>query len=85
MVNKGRIQKEIGNFFRYSSNSIKLDDELWREIRDFSRFGKKKTTRRIHGIKNHSIWISIHGEIKEQNLGRNFDHEEREFDKVFKN
>ena len=24
------------------------------------------TQRRIHGIKNHSIWISIRGEIKEQ-------------------
>ena len=27
---------------------------------------RKITQRRIHGIKNHSIWISIRGEIKEQ-------------------
>ena len=42
----------------------------------FGRFGKK-TPRRIHGTKNHSIGIKIHGEIKEQNLDRKFDHEER--------
>ena len=35
----------------------------------FSRFGKR-TPRQIHGIKNHSIWIKIHGEIKEWKLGR---------------
>ena len=35
------------------------------EIRENSRF-RKITQRRIHGIKNHSIWISIRGEIKEQ-------------------
>ena len=27
---------------------------------------RKKTTRSIHIIKTHSIWISIHGEIKDQ-------------------
>ena len=27
---------------------------------------RKITQRRIHEIKNHSIWISIRGEIKEQ-------------------
>ena len=35
------------------------------EIRENSRF-RKITQRRIHGIKNHSIWISIRGEIKER-------------------
>ena len=35
------------------------------EIRENGRF-KKITQTQIHGIKNHSIWISIHGEIKEQ-------------------
>ena len=44
---------------------------------DFSKF-RKKTPRRIHIIKNHSIWISIRREIKEQNLRRKFDHKERE-------
>ena len=35
------------------------------EIRENGRF-RKITQRRIHGIKNHSIWISIHGEIEER-------------------
>ena len=38
----------------------------------------------IYGIKNHSIWISIRGEIKEQNLERKFVHEEREMTKIHK-
>ena len=36
---------------------------------NFGRFGKQ-TPRRIHGIKNHSIWIKIRGEIKEKKLER---------------
>ena len=36
---------------------------------DFSNF-RKKTPRQIHEIKNHFIWISIRGEIKEQKLER---------------
>ena len=35
------------------------------EIRENSMF-RKITQRRIHGIKNHSILISIRGEIKER-------------------
>ena len=35
------------------------------ENRENDRF-RKITQRRIHGIKNHSIWISNRGEIKEQ-------------------
>ena len=35
------------------------------EIRENGRF-RKITQRGIHGIKNHSIGISIHGEIKER-------------------
>ena len=34
------------------------------EIRDFSKF-RKTTPKWIDGIKNHSIWISNHGEIKD--------------------
>ena len=49
MVKKGRIHKEIGEFFRYSSNLIQSDDQLRREIMDFKKFGKK-TLRRIYGI-----------------------------------
>ena len=46
-------------------NLIKLDDELVIEIRENGGF-RKRTQIRIDGIKNHSIWISIRGEIKEQ-------------------
>ena len=35
------------------------------ENRENGRF-RKITQRRIHGIKNHSIWISNRGEIKER-------------------
>ena len=35
------------------------------ENRENGKF-RKITQRRIHGIKNHSIWISNRGEIKEQ-------------------
>ena len=35
------------------------------EIRENDGF-RKITQRRIHGIKNNSIWISIRAEIKEQ-------------------
>ena len=44
---------------------------------DVSKF-RKKTLKRIHIIKNHSIWISIGREINERNLGKKFDREERE-------
>ena len=51
IVNKCRIHGEIREFLRYSSNSIKSDDELRLEIRDFSKFGKK-TTRRTQNKKS---------------------------------
>ena len=66
MMNKSRIHEDLGEFWGYSQNLIKSDDKLSWKIRDFSNFGKK-TLRQIHEIKNHSIWISICGEIKEQN------------------
>ena len=44
------------------------------EIRDLNKLGKKTP-----------IWISICREIKEQNLARKFDREERKFDKIYKN
>ena len=65
MVNKGRIHREIRDFWGIFWNLIKSDDELVIEIRENSRC-RKITQRRIHGIKNHSIWISIRGEIKDQ-------------------
>ena len=65
MGNKGRIHKEIRDFRKIFWNLIKLDEELVIEIRENDRF-RKITQRQIHRIKNHSIWISIHGEIKEQ-------------------
>ena len=65
MVNKGRIHREIRYFLEIIWNLIKSDDELVIEIRGNSGF-RKVTQRRIHEIKNHSIWISIRGEIKER-------------------
>ena len=49
-----------------------------RLIREISFF--IKNPRKIHEIKNHSIWISMHEEIKEQNLERKIDREDREID-----
>ena len=63
MVNKGRIHREIRYFREIFWNLIKSDDELEIEIRENGRF-RKITQRR--GIKNHSIWISICGGIKER-------------------
>ena len=46
-------------------------------MRDFAKFSKI-TPRWIDGIKNHSIWIKIREEIKEQKLSRISEHKERE-------
>ena len=64
MVNKGRIHRELRYFQDIFWKLIKLDNELRREIRENGRF-RKITPRSIQGIKNHSIWISNRGEIKE--------------------
>ena len=64
MVNTGRIHSEFRYFRDIFWNLVKLDDELRWEIRENGVFGKK-TQRSIRGIKNHSIWISNHGEIKD--------------------
>ena len=63
MVNKGRIHREIRDFREIFWNLSKSDEELVIEIRENGRF-RKTTQRQIHEIKNHSIWISICGEIK---------------------
>ena len=65
MVNKGRIHREIRYFREIFWNLIKSDNELVIKIRENSGF-RKITQRRIHGIKNHSIWINILREIKER-------------------
>ena len=65
MVNKGRIHEEIRDFLEIFWNLIKSNDELVIEIRENGGF-RKITQRPIHGIKNHSIWISIREEIKER-------------------
>ena len=49
-------------------------------MRYFGRF-IKKTRIQIHIIRNHTNLISIHGEIKEQNLERKIDRKERELDR----
>ena len=64
MVNTGRIHREFRYFRDIFWNLVKLDDELRWEIRENGVF-RKKTRRSIRGIKNHSIWISNHGEIKD--------------------
>ena len=63
MVHKGRIHKEIRYFRNIFWNFY--HDELVIEIRENGGF-RKITQKRIHGIKNHSIWISYRGEIKER-------------------
>ena len=68
-VNKGQIHIELRYFQRTLRNSLKSDNELRREIMDFSIFGKR-TRSQIQGVKNHSIWIKIRREIKEQKLDR---------------
>ena len=60
MVNKGRIHRELRYFREIFSNLVKLGNEL-RENDVF----RKITQRSIRGIKNCSIWISNHGEIKD--------------------
>ena len=60
MVNKGRIHRELRYFQDIFWNLVKLDDEF----RENGRF-IKITQRSIRGIKNRSIWISNHGEIKD--------------------
>ena len=65
MVNEGRIQREIRDFREIFWKLIKWDDKLVIQIRENRRF-RNITQRRIHRIKNHLIWISIRGEIKER-------------------
>ena len=65
MINKGQTHREIRDFLEIFWNLIKSENELVIEIRENGRF-RQITQKPIHGIKNHSIWISIHGEIKEQ-------------------
>ena len=75
MLSESQINGELEKFFRYIQNLIKLDNELRWEIRKFIIF-IKKTPRKIHRIKNISIWISICKEIKERNMEIEIDREE---------
>ena len=63
MVNKGRIHREFRYFRDIFWNLVKLDNELRWEIRENGVF-RKKTSKRIHGIKNHRIWTWFRGEIE---------------------
>ena len=54
MVNISQIHGELGKFLMISSNLIKSDDESVIEIGQIDIL-RKRTQRRIHGIKNHSI------------------------------
>ena len=51
IVNKDQIHSELAKFFMLSSNLIKSDDKSVIEIRQFDIL-RKRTRRRIHGIKN---------------------------------
>ena len=63
MVNKGRIHMEFRYFWDIFWNLVKLDDELRWEIRENGVF-RKKTSKQIHGIKNHRSWTWFRGEIE---------------------
>ena len=52
MVNIGRIHKELGKFLMISLNLIKSDNESVIEIGQVDIL-RKRTRRRVHGIKNH--------------------------------
>ena len=77
MVNKGRIHRELRYFRDIFCKLIKLDNELRWEIRENGGF-KNLTQRSIHRIKNHSIWISNRGEIKDGS-GRKFSESRRTY------
>ena len=66
MVNKGRNHRELRYFLGILQIRSKLDRDLRLEIRYFGVL-IKRTSRQIHKIKNHSIWIKIREEIKERN------------------
>ena len=63
MVNKARIHGELRKFESYLWNSIKSDNKLRLEIKQFMII-RKITQLRIHGIKNQVIWIRIRGVIE---------------------
>ena len=79
MVNKGRIHRELRYFWDIFWKLIKLEDELRWEIRENGGF--RKTQRSIHRIKNHSIWISNRGEIKDGS-GRKFSESRRTYTEI---
>ena len=54
MINKCRIHREIKKFTMISSKLIKSDDELMIKIGENGNL-RKRTSNRIHGIKNHQI------------------------------
>ena len=80
MVNKARIHRELRYFRDIFWILIKLDNELRWEIRENGGF-RKITQRSIHGIKNHSIWNSNRGEIKDGS-GRKFSESQWTYTKI---
>ena len=68
MANKGRIQEEMGNFL----GTLQIcEGEKLAILASLQR-----------RLQDTSPGMSIRGEIKEQNLGRKFDCEEREIYKI---
>ena len=70
MIIKGRIHGELGKFEIYLWSSVKSDDEIRLEMREFMIL-RKITQFWIHGIKNQVIWIRIRREIKVWSLEKN--------------
>ena len=80
MVSKGRIHKELRYFRDIFWKLIKLDNKLRWEIRE-NGGSRKITQRSIHRIKNHSIWVSNSGEIKDWS-GRKFSESRRTYTEI---
>ena len=91
------VRKAMHEFTQGPSETF---HEAWERLRDLTRecphhgVSNNELTEIFHdrlGLQDRylldafSIWISIRGEIKEQNQNRKIGHEEREFNKISKN
>ena len=64
-MSKGRIQRELRNFFEISSNLIKLDNELRWEIRENGIFRKKNSNKNPLNQKSLN-WIAFKEKSKSE-------------------
>ena len=75
MVSKDQIHRELEKILRYLQNLIQSDNELTWKSKEISIF--RETTKKIHRLKNHMIWICIYKEIKETSEEIEINHEKR--------